>query len=101
MIDTKEEYNSLLKHLKNLNKKKKLSKHLQSKLEGLEEVEQLINFVIPVSSLKLRDIEFMSFDAWVTKYYINTLGGYTDKETQEFKTEKQLSQIYRDNNINP
>ena len=42
MIETKKEYWELLERLRDFDNKKQLSKHLQSKLEGLEEVEYLI-----------------------------------------------------------
>lgn len=47
MIETKEEYMSLVKRLRALRDKKKLSKFLEHKLEGLEECETLINKITP------------------------------------------------------
>ena len=43
MITSKEEYYELLERLKDKNFNEKLSKHLQSKLEALQECEELIN----------------------------------------------------------
>ncbi|NQY42636.1 MAG: hypothetical protein HRT87_04745 [Legionellales bacterium] len=43
MIHSKEEYQSLIMRLRGLRDQNKLSKHLESKLEGLEECQELIN----------------------------------------------------------
>jgi hypothetical protein len=55
MIETKEEYKELLKRLQNLDSKNKLSKHLKSKLEGLEECENLILFGVSRSIGEVKD----------------------------------------------
>lgn len=48
MIETVEEYKCLLNHLRKNRAQNKQSRHLNSKLEGLEEVEGLINNIADI-----------------------------------------------------
>lgn len=53
MIESKEEFNKVLERLRTLNLDRKLNKSLVNKLEAFEEVEGLINLIIPVVSKSL------------------------------------------------
>jgi len=48
MIKSKEEYYSILERLRTLNFNQKLGRNLQAKLEAFEEMEGLVNLIIPV-----------------------------------------------------
>lgn len=56
MIDTIEEFNYLVKRLKNKNKEGKLGKSLQIKLQAFLEVEQLINKQAEAKQLVKHDV---------------------------------------------
>ena len=62
MIESKQEFNSLLDRLRGLCKKNILSKHLKSKLEAFEEVEHLIN--LPINDVVFNEAD-RSKDTWV------------------------------------
>lgn len=46
MIESKQEFNELLERLRTLKKENRLGRHMESKLEAFEEVQELINLSI-------------------------------------------------------